>query len=465
MKQKLLIVDDEKSILQSLDAVFSAEGFAVQTASSVSEALKFLGSKKREGVQADLLLLDVKLPDGSGLKLFEEIKKFQKDAKVIFMTAFGNVEQAVEAMLQGACDYVLKPFSVDELLLRVRRVLQSEDLKRQVQFMSAKAQQDLDSKYVRGPNSQMAKVYENLKVVATSPSTTVFVTGETGTGKEIMAQLIHDLSDRRNKPFVEVNATALTADLLESELFGHEAGSFTGATKTKKGLFEVATGGTLFLDEIGDMDLSMQAKILRALQERKIRRVGGTSFISVDLRLVTATNRNLEKAVADGEFREDLYYRLNVVPIYLPPLRKRKDDIASFVRHFLSVFSKEFGKSVTEVSPQALHTLEQYPWPGNVRELRNVVERAVLLECQGPILELEHLSFLNKSQSLASAEGSLGEKIREKVGQNIPLEMIEREHIEGVLRSNNGNKNQAAQILGIDRTTLYNKLKKYSAST
>lgn len=464
MKTKVLIIDDEKSILASLSALFTGEGYEVFQADSAASARELLKDRKGPCRNPELILLDVHLPDCNGLELFEEIKKISKDSRVIFMTAYGNVPQAVEAISNGAADYVLKPFSVDELLFRVSKVLESKSLKEQVNFLSEKSRNELESKYVFGPNKTMAKIYENLEIISQSGSTTVFIYGETGTGKEIIAQRIHELSERRKKPFVEVNATALTAELLESELFGHEAGSFTGAAQTKKGLFEVATGGTLFLDEIGDMDLTMQAKILRALQERKIRRVGGTDFIEVDIRLITATNKNLEEAVKEGTFREDLYYRLNVVPINLPPLRERKDDIESFVRHFIGVFNREFGRNVEDISPDALKDLCNYPWPGNVRELRNVIERTLLLECHEAVLKVEHLCFLLGERNVQATGGkpSLPTAVINKIGENFPLENIEREHIEGVLKANSGNKNQAAQILGIDRTTLYNKLKKYA---
>ncbi|MFT4551664.1 MAG: DNA-binding NtrC family response regulator [Chlamydiales bacterium] len=467
MKTKVLIIDDEISILASLSVLFTGVGYEVFQADSASAALGLLKDRKGLCHNPELILLDVHLPDSNGLILFEEIKKISNDSRVIFMTAFGNVPQAVEAIRKGASDYVLKPFSVDELLFRVSKVLESKSLKEQVNFLSEKSRHDLESKYVFGPNKAMAKIYESLDIIAKSASTTVFIYGETGTGKEIIAQRIHELSERRKKPFVEVNATALTAELLESELFGHEAGSFTGATQTKKGLFEFASGGTLFLDEIGDMDLTMQAKILRALQERKIRRVGGTDFIEVDIRLITATNKNLEEAVSEGTFREDLYYRLNVVPINLPPLRERKDDIESFVRHFIAVFNKEFGRHVQDIAPDALKDLCNYPWPGNVRELRNVIERTLLLECHEGLLKVEHLRFLlgEMISQRISAKPGLPISVSNKIGENFPLESIEREHIEGVLKANSGNKNQAAQILGIDRTTLYNKLKKYSVKS
>ena len=466
MREKILLVDDEESILLSLKTLFLEEGYEVYTSASAQEALDLLFGKAKQRVVPDLILLDVCLPDLNGLQLFEEIKQKSKDLKVIFITAYGNVSQAVEAMRRGAVDYLLKPFSIDEVSMRVSKALEKKNLEKRLDFFKERTHCDLEAKYVQGPNPIMKKIYEDLEVLAKSNSTTLFIFGETGTGKEIIAQRLHELSERREYPFVEVNAAALTADLLESELFGHEVGSFTGATKTKKGLFEVADRGSLFLDEIGDMDLAMQAKILRVLQERKIRRVGGTDFIDVDIRLITATNCDLEKGVEKGEFREDLFYRLNVVPIRLPALRDRVDDIESFVWHFIKVFNKEFGRQIIEVTPEALEALQNYSWPGNVRELRNVIERTVLLECKENTLRLEHLGFLvGKRERISETSegfGVLPQSVANKIGKNIPLEIIERNHIEGVLLANRGNKNQAAQILGIDRTTLYNKLKKYA---
>lgn len=462
MKKRVLIIDDEKSVRFSLKSLFEDQEFEVDDAENGKEALIALKRLKSEEKKSEVILLDVHLPDFNGFSLFEEIKSISPSSRVIFMTAYGDVEQAVEAMRKGAVDYILKPFSFDELIIRVHKAMEEKALREQVAFLSERAFVDLDSQYVKGPNRVMEKIYDDLKSIAKSNSTTVFICGETGTGKEIIAQRIHQLSGRGNRPFVEVNATALTAELLESELFGHEAGSFTGAAKMKKGLFEVADQGTLFLDEIGDMDLSMQAKILRALQERKIRRVGGTAFIDVDIRLITATNKDLQEAVKKGEFREDLYYRLNVVPIALPPLRERSDDIESLARHFVGVFNKEFGRKVGEISPEALELLRDYSWPGNVRELRNVVERTMLLECREEVLRKEHLRFLRGENSSCFMNfPKSSSKVSSRIGNNLALEVIEREHIEGVLIANKGRKNQSAQILGIDRTTLYNKLRKY----
>jgi len=458
MKPKVLIVDDDVNIRCSLEELFSHKGYDVCTAEDGTSALERFNDCNQSS--PDVVLLDVRLPDIDGLQLLQRFKNSNPDIVVVIITAYGSVPQSVEAMHFGAADYVLKPFNVDEIVIRVQRALENRSLKEQVGYLSEKVYGDWDGKYVVGSHPAIRKIYDNLELIAQSNTSTIYIDGETGTGKEVIARRIHALSPRKAKPFVDVNATALTSELLESELFGHEAGSFTGATKTKKGLFEVADGGTLFLDEIGDMGLAMQAKLLRALQERKIRRVGGTVAIDVDIRLITATNRNLEACVKEGKFREDLYYRLHVVPIHLPPLRERSEDIEMFVHHFVHLFNVEFGRNITEVEPAAMRLMKEYAWPGNVRELRNFIERTMLLECSGNVLKAEHVKFVNISYERlsTSSSGAMGDSL---IGTTVPLEVIERQHIEGVLRATSGNKNQAAQILGIDRTTLYNKIKKY----
>lgn len=460
MKSKVLIIDDDPVICESLQSLLEGKKFKAKSCHDGASALDLVSS-----FAPDICLLDVRLPDADGMELMHQFKEKRPGMVVIIITAYGSVQQSVEAMNQGADDYVLKPFNVDEIVVRIDKAMGQRALEDQVDYLTEKRFGGWEDKYVVGPNAQMRKLFDGLERVAKSGNTTVLINGETGTGKEVIAQRIHNLSERKSKPFVEINATALTAELLESELFGHEAGSFTGATKQKKGLFEVAGGGTLFLDEIGDMALPLQAKILRALQEHKIRRVGGTENIDIDIRLITATNKNLAEAVAAGLFREDLYYRLNVVPIELPPLRDRSDDIESLVEHFIKSFNKEFGREINHIEAAALEAMRNYPWPGNIRELRNFIERTMLLECEGNKLRAGDLKF----PTIIGREGSAGPGVAvgasSLVGSDIPLERVERAHIEGVLAANKGNKNRTAQILGIDRTTLYNKIKKYSIET
>lgn len=457
MKKRIFVVDDEQRLRSSLRELLESNGHKVDESEDGNTALKALQGKKGK---PDLILLDVCLPDIDGMQLLDKFKEVVPEIPVIILTGYGTVAQSVDAMRKGAVDYILKPFNINELILRIDKALDNCQLKEQVGYLSEQLYADVDNSYVVGPNKSMKKVYDRVEIIAKSHATTVLICGETGTGKELIARRVHKLSERREKPFVAVNATALTEELLESELFGHEQGAFTGAMKNKKGLFEVADGGTLFLDEIGDMNLSMQAKILRALEERSIRRVGGTEQISVDIRFIAATNRKLDEAVKAGEFREDLYYRLNVVPILLPPLCDRSDDVESLVRHFVDVFNKEFGRHIKEISKEALNALKQYSWPGNVRELRNLIERTMLLECDGDVLDLEHLRFDGTAKKVTNQT----DKNDIRIGDTISLEVVERGHIEGVLQASGGNKNQAAQILGIDRTTLYNKLRKYQLS-
>ena len=464
MAHRVLIVDDDENIRFSLNQLFTGRGYDVRLAGDAASCIALLKEKPQDFFP-DVMLLDVQLPDRDGLDVLQEIHEEYSDLCILIITGYGSVPQSVEAMHKGAADYVLKPFNFDEILLRINKSMGVKKLEDQVGFLSRKAYGDWEAKYIFGENPIMRQVWQQVQRVASSKSSTVFIHGETGTGKEVIAQRIHALSDRSDQPFVEINATALSAELLESELFGHEAGAFTGAQKMKKGLLEVANGGTFFLDEIGDMPHELQAKMLRAIEERKIRRVGSTTEIEVDIRLITATHRDLEELVREGKFREDLYYRLNVVPIHLPPLRARPEDIGVLVEHFIGIFNQEFGTQVSKVDPPAMQALRSYSWPGNIRELRNMLERTILLECNGNTLKLEHLKFQRK-ELMAKPEygkdsGEGAKSFGTQVGSSVSLEEVEKQHIQEVLGLTGGNKNQAAQILGIDRTTLYNKLRKY----
>ncbi len=465
MRQKILVVDDESIIREVLCGFLGGSRYDVREAGDASTVLDIYDTRATVSPwYPDLILLDMLLPDMDGMMLLEDIKRRSPDTHIIVITGHGSVDQSVKAMQQGAYDYILKPFNVDEILARVEKALETKALKNTVNVLLDTVKQDWESSYVVGPNSVMNDVYRKVDIVANSESTTVLIYGETGTGKESIARRIHCRSQRSCDPFVAVNAIALTTELMESELFGHEEGAFTGAMKRKKGLFEVASGGTIFLDEIGEMSLSMQAKILRVLQEKKIRRVGGTEEIEVDVRLITATNKDLEKAVKVGEFREDLFYRLNVVPIVLPTLRDRIDDIEALMAFFVDKYNREFSKDVKIIAPEAILAAQSYKWPGNIRELQNVIERTVLLECAGNVLTVDHLKNAS-NKFMPPSFSQVDDKIHafyQKLGESIPLEDIERDHIQGVMQRSNGNKNQAAKVLGIDRSTLYNKLRKYS---
>lgn len=455
MGGKLLVVDDEPSIRLLLRRLFEPKGWEVAEAGEGGEALAMLQGKQR--LRPTAILLDVCLPDANGLEMLEQFKESAPESPILIITGHGDVDQAVEAMRKGAADYILKPFNADEIVLRVDRAVERLGLEERVDFLSQRQNVDMDQDFAIGPNVRMRKLFEEVDLIAKSPATTVLICGESGTGKEHIARRIHALSDRAGKPFVDINASALPSELLESELFGHEEGAFTGAKGTKKGLFEMAHGGTLFLDEIGDMDLHLQAKLLRALQERQIRRVGGTESIPIDVRLVTATHKDLVKAMEEGSFRGDLFYRLSVVPVQVPPLRERLDDIEVLVRYFLARFNQELRRGVDEVEPEAIAKLQRYSWPGNVRELRNLLERAILLKCEGRVLKEEHLRFMNEGEAI-------GFPLKMQSGPLASLAEVEKAHISNVLASTQGNKNQTAQILGIDRSTLYAKLRKYNLS-
>ncbi len=455
---KLAVVIGDQSICMGVMGILSSENYEVEAYHDSNHFLELLN----QGQRFDLALIDANIPPLGAAKLLRNIQAIDASLPCIAITY--SDKETVEFLKQGATDYLLKPFSIDLMFQKISAGLEGREHEKQKSFAKSRKKQ-VDG-FVRGPNKEMQQVYQLLEKVAASNTATVLIQGETGTGKEHIARSIHKLSKRKAKPFVEINASALPADLLESELFGHEAGAFTGAAKRKEGLFSVASGGTLFLDEIGDMDLSMQAKILRALQDRSIRRVGGTEQIPIDIRLLTATHRDLALMVEEGSFREDLFYRLNVIPIHLPPLRERQDDIDVLSTYFVEEFAKESEKIIRSISPSALLALRSYAWPGNIRQLRNVLERAVLLECHTEQLELVDLQNVSADFSAEreislepETQGFLEQSIR--IGANIPLDFIEKAHIKAVLEGNRWNKLKAAEILGIDRSTLYNKLKKY----
>ncbi len=462
MRSKILLVDDDEAICESLQEVLEGPGYIVSSVHDGESLLRLLGKPGERKFTPDLVFLDVQLPDHNGMELLQEVLKIKPDLSVIMVTGFGDVGQAVEAIRLGARDYLLKPFHVEDILVRAQRVLNDKQTASTLQYYQKKfVGEDLEA-CVIGPNQKMKRIYHDVERIGTSPTSTVLIQGETGTGKELIAKRIHLSSPRKEGPYVVVNAAALTADLLESELFGHEAGSFTGAMKEKKGLFEVADKGTLFLDEIGEMPSLLQAKLLRAIQEKAIRRVGGVESIPVDIRLIAATNADLEQLVEEKKFREDLYFRLNVLSVALPPLRERLDDLEGLTMHFVNHFNREFGKHIEHVHPSVFEFMKKHTWPGNIRELRNFIERVMLLQDLGKEILPIHVGALLQAASsrVKDSQGSVAAVV--EPGKLQSLESLEKEHIACVLRSTEGNKNQAAQILGIDRTTLYNKLKKYS---
>jgi two-component system, NtrC family, response regulator AtoC len=436
----ILVVDDDEITCNLLEEVLSKEGYLVEKALNGNEAIE-KGTKKTY----DVVLTDIKMAGADGMEVLHTYRQKSPDTIIVMMTAFGSIETAIGAIKEGAYDYVSKPFKLDEIKLTIRRALDQKRLVEENQLY----RQELITKYklenIVGRTSAMLQVYKTIARVADSRST-VLVTGESGTGKELIARAIHFNSSRAAMPFVAVDCGALVETLLESELFGHVRGAFTGAVGNKKGLFEEADGGTCFLDEIGDISSAMQAKLLRVLQEHEIKRVGGTDTIKIDVRIVAATNKNLEERVEAKKFREDLFYRLNVVTIHLPPLRERAEDIPLLADHFLRKYMGEDKKTVSQISPGAMEFLLTYGWPGNVRELENVIERSVTLSHRSVILpdDLPRRIRAEKGGDLAQALPS-----------HLPLAELEKIYIQKILEETGGNKKKAADILGIDRRTLY----------
>ena len=442
----LLIVEDEPKMLRVLDLHLSEEGFTVFTASDAESGLKIL---HRENV--DLVVSDFKLPGMSGLDFLQAIKKVDSALPVVIMTAYGNVETAVEVMKAGGSDYVLKPFPLAELSLVIHKELDARRLREENRSLREAVGQRYSYRNIVSRSPQMQEVLALVERVAPTNST-VLLGGESGVGKDLIARAIHENSRRASGPFIKINCTAIPENLLESELFGYEKGAFTGATTSKPGKFELADGGTIFLDEIGDVPGAIQVKLLRVLQEREFERLGGTKTLKVDVRLVAATNRNLRAALEEGTFREDLYYRLNVVPIDLPPLREHREDIPSLVEHFLGRFAHASGKEVCRISPAALQKLKSFHWPGNVRELENIVERAVTL-CDGAMLDVADI-HLDVPPSLSPGQSHTF------LPDGTTLEQWEDHMIREALLRAGGNKSQAARLLGLSRNALRYRLSK-----
>ncbi len=441
-KVNILIVDDEEIVRESLANWLEEDGYEVEAAENGARALERLPAK-----DWNLAMIDLKMPGMDGIQLMDEIRKVRPDTIVIIMTAYATVDTAVQAMKKGAYDYIVKPFNPEDLSITIRKIIEHQKLVKENLYLRKELKKQYRLHDMVSKNHKMIEIFELIKTVAKS-SSTVLVQGESGTGKELLSRAIHMESPRRDAPFVTVSCAALSESLLESELFGHEKGAFTGADQARSGKIELAKDGTLFLDEIGDISLKLQMDLLRVLEEKEFRRVGGTQLISVNSRIIAATNRELTKAIEEEKFREDLYYRLNVISVTLPPLRERKEDVPLLVEHFLERFNIEMGKNVEGIAESAMRLLLDYGWPGNARELRNVIERAMVVTKGKMILEAD--------LSLPQAPG-----VSVSDGRGKSLSEMEKEHIRRILKENRWNIIRSAQVLGIDRVTLYNKIRKY----
>jgi DNA-binding NtrC family response regulator len=442
----VLVVDDEQLIRWSLSERLTADGCTIFEAGTARDALE------RFGPDIDLVLLDYRLPDSDGLRVLKKMKALHPDVPVILLTAFSSIETAVEAMKQGAYHYANKPFNLDEIALVVAKALETTALRREVRQLRASRSEPYALSRIVGEGTAMQRLRALLQRIATSPASTVLLTGESGTGKDLAAKIIHYNSDRASRLFMNITCSALPETLLESELFGHERGAFTDARQQKTGLLESAEGGTVFLDEIGEMSPALQAKLLRFLEEKSFKRIGGAADIRVDVRVVAATNRDLEDAVAHGNFRADLYYRLNVMQVQLPPLREHASDVPLLVAFYVDLFNREFRKQVRGASPASLALLSGYRWPGNIRELRNAVERAMLL-ADGEWLEPAHFPM---AVSRRSTSGTY-----DLPDEGINLEQVERELVMQALTRTGWNHTKAAALLGLNRDQIRYRIEKF----
>lgn len=445
---RILIADDESCSRGALGELLSRWGHEVLEARDGSEALKLAMER-----HPDLVITDLVMPNMDGLWLLRALREELGDVPVAVLTGRGTIDIAVEAIREGAYDFLEKPVDVSRLRVIVNRAIEKRDTLQEVAALRHVLRQQGNDGAIIGASPAMRKVYSLVEKVAPS-KTSVVITGPSGTGKEVMARAIHNLSPRKDKPFIAINCSAIPASLMESEIFGHEKGAFTGADQRRLGCFELADGGTLFLDEIGELPVELQAKFLRVLEEERLRRLGGKTEIAVDVRVICATNRNLKEQIGKQEFREDLYFRLHVFNVELPPLRDRREDIPLLVQHFVERFATEAGKRIEGVAQGAMEILQSYAWPGNIRELRNTIERGVIL-CDGDALDETHLP------PEMAATPIKGSTIQLSLG--MPLREVEREYILGSLRRNKGNKSRTAELLGISEKTLYNKLNRYVA--
>ena len=460
MSETVLIIEDNQTLREGMAHVLQKMGCGVLTTDSGESGLKLIKEKK-----LNLIICDYKLPGITGIEVLEKIKSEFSDLEFLIVTAYGTIELAVDAIKKGAFDFLAKPFlmeefqfKVDKMLSNYRQKMQLNYLNDEVKYLREQIETQFNFGEIIGSSSSMQKIYTAINKVAAT-NTSVLINGESGTGKELVARAIHSKSNRKLKPMVKVNCSALNENLLESELFGHEKGSFTGATRLKKGRFELANGGTIFLDEIGDISPNMQLKLLRILQEKEFERVGGEETLKVDVRVIAATNKNLESEVSEGRFRNDLYYRLNIIPILMPTLRERKEDIPYLVEHFLQKIGKEIGKEKYEFIDEAMQKMMDYHWPGNVRELENIVERSLVLT-ENKRISSKILPFVNQTAKTSADSDVLlspGVIPLQKAVEQVEIKLISR-----ALRYSNGNKAAAARLLGLKSNTLFYKMDRYN---
>lgn len=443
MSERILIIEDEETLRASLKRVFLRDGYEVETADNAELALEILDKSIY-----DIVITDIILPGINGIELLKKIKEKFPEQIVIIITAYASLETAVEALRAGAYDYIIKPIIHEEIKQIVKNALKQKALQAENIFLKKQIERQYDFSKIIGESYAMQKIIHEVKKIADARSN-VLLLGETGTGKELIARAIHFNSSRADKPFIPINCSAIPENLLESELFGHVKGAFTGAITSKKGLFEEANGGTVFLDEIGDLSIGLQSKLLRVLEDQEIRPVGGTQSIKVDIRFISATNKNIEDAVKQGNFREDLFYRINVITIKLPPLRERKEDIELLVKYFVQRYSSELGKSVTDITKEALERLKAYHWPGNIRELQNIIERAILIAEDG-LIKAEHLP-----DGIKTGNSFMYSAINDKLSiEDYTKKFIQR-------YQNEFNEQQLADMLGITRKSLWEKRKRW----
>ena len=449
----ILVVDDEESICQLLEVMLTEEGYWVRTATNYDEAMKLF-----ETDQFDVVIADIMMPDVDGLTLLKDVKKVDPEIPVILITAYASLGSAVEALRYGAFDYITKPFKMDQIRYAVKRALETRALRRENRILKRELRRESDLSKFIGVSDAVREIKQLVRKIAPTDST-VLITGESGIGKELIARAIHQLSPRADGPFITINCAAIPETLLESELFGYVKGAFTGATTNKEGLFRAAHGGTFFMDEVGEISPDIQAKLLRMLETHQIIPLGATKPVEVDVRLIAATNKDLARMVDEGKFRRDLFYRLNVIHIHIPPLRERPEDIIPIAEHYVQVIADRMGRPAPKLSKEAMQLLQGARWEGNVRELENVLERAMIM-CDGDVILPEHLPdyIRNAPQTAAVPEKVAGEQV---LGGVLPLDEIEKAYILWAILQCGGNKSEAAKKLGIDLSTLYRKIERY----